>query len=91
MTPYPVMKISGRDSILRPTDLVIVAEGHQLTRDDCSMDILFGASLLMATYWIYGFQYPTTLKKTFSLLEILLNLKSKQVNPAALKLRGFKS
>lgn len=54
-------KISGED-ILHPDNLVIVADGCNI---GWSYDPVLGVSLLMAVYWMYGFEYPNVLKKIF--------------------------
>lgn len=49
---------SARGGYLR-----IGADGFRITKDDASVDITCGTSLLMAAYWIFGFQCPKALKK----------------------------
>ena len=76
-SPFPSLKLSGGEDILHPDNLMIVADGCNIIKDDGSCDIILGVSLLMAAYWIYGFEYPNVLKKTFSFLEqYVYNLKS---------------
>ena len=43
---------------------------------------IIGVAVLMATYWVYGFQYPKYLKKTFCFLEhYVFNLKTTKSAP----------
>ena len=74
----------GGEDILHPDKVTVVADGYSLIRDDGSCDCTLGVSLLMAVYWVYGFQYPKSLKLTFSFLErYIFNLKSTKTTPTA--------
>ena len=55
--------------MLHPEDAIIIADGQNITSDDGSVDCTMGVAMLMATYWVFGFQYPRELKKTYSFLE----------------------
>ena len=61
----------------RPTDISVVADGCCVVTDDGSCDCTLGMALVMDVYWLYGFEYPKELRKTFSFLEkYVFTLKS---------------
>lgn len=64
-----MLKITGGRDILHSDGITVEADGVCVTRDDGTVDLTLGLALLMAVYWIYGFQYPKSLKKTFAFLE----------------------
>ena len=61
--PYPVLKINGGEHILKANKTIVS------TDDNGTTDITLGVALLMAVYWVYGFEYPKKLRKTFQFLE----------------------
>ena len=68
--------------MLHGESIVAAADGCTLTQDDGSVDCTLGIALLMAIYWVYGFQYPKGLKKTFAFFEhYIFELKSKKTVP----------
>ena len=62
-SPYPILKLTGGEDILHAEEVQIVADGFNLITDDGSCDCTLGIAVLMATYWVYGFEYPKSLKK----------------------------
>ena len=72
-----MLKMTGGADILHCEDILVVADGCCVVTDDGSCDFTLGLSLVMAVYWLYGFEYPKELRKTFSFLEkCVFNLKS---------------
>ena len=55
--------------ILHAEDISVVADGCSVVTDDGSCDCTLGVALLMAVYWLHGFEYPKELRKTFAFLE----------------------
>ena len=43
------------------------ADGCCVVTDDGSCDCTLGMSLGMAVYWMYGFEHPKELRKTFTI------------------------
>lgn len=79
---YPVLKISGGTDMLHADDITIAADGCSIIIDDGSMDCTMGVAVLMSVYWLFGFQYPKCLKKTFSFFEeYIFQLKSSKSVP----------
>ena len=83
-SPYPVLKITGGEDLLHGEDLIVMADGCTLTKDVGTMDCIMGILLLYSVYWIYGFQYPETLKKTFAFFDaFVFELNSQKTVPVS--------
>jgi len=55
--------------MLHGDNITVKADGCCLVVDDGTLDVTLGLALLLSIYWVYGFQYPRCLRRTFSFFD----------------------